>query len=125
MSILDYMFSNQEASCSHPSSTGLTNASGYGSFWSAIEKQAIPGGTSWFYVLGSSLLFLFIVQMLTGIFLALYYVPTPDHAHASVKFIQEEAAFGSFVRGHASLGRELHDGDHCVPYAPCLYFRLL
>jgi ubiquinol-cytochrome c reductase cytochrome b subunit len=68
-------------------------------FWNTIEERSIPGGTSWFYVLGSSLLFLFILQMLTGIFLALYYVPSPDHAYASVKFIQEEAAFGGFVRG--------------------------
>jgi ubiquinol-cytochrome c reductase cytochrome b subunit len=69
------------------------------SFWKGIEERSIPGGTSWFYVLGSSLLFIFIMQMMTGIFLALYYVPSPDHAYASVKFIQEEAAFGSFVRG--------------------------
>ncbi len=67
--------------------------------WSAVEESTIPGGTSWFYVLGSSLLFIFTMQMLTGIFLAMYYVPTPDHAYASVKFIQEETAFGSFIRG--------------------------
>ncbi|OGW53298.1 MAG: cytochrome b6, partial [Nitrospirae bacterium RBG_19FT_COMBO_55_12] len=35
----------------------------------------------------------------TGILLAMYYVPTPDHAYASVKYIQEEATLGSFVRG--------------------------
>ena len=64
-----------------------------------IEDRPIPGGTSWFYVLGSTLLFIFAMQMLTGIFLAVYYVPSPDHAYASVKFIQDEAAFGSFVRG--------------------------
>jgi len=29
----------------------------------------------------------------------MYYAPTPDHAYASVKFIQEIAPFGSFVRG--------------------------
>src|SRR5574337_250054 len=69
------------------------------SFWRVIEERSIPGGASWFYVLGSSLLFIFTMQMATGIFLALYYVPSPDHAYASVKFIQEEAVFGSFVRG--------------------------
>ncbi len=69
------------------------------SFWSVIEERSIPGGTSWFYVLGSSLLFIFAMQMLTGIFLALYYVPSPDHAYDSVRFIQEEATFGRFVRG--------------------------
>jgi len=67
--------------------------------WSAVANRPIPGGASWFYVLGSTLLFIFILQMLSGIFLALYYVPTPDHAYASVKFIQNEAAFGGLVRG--------------------------
>jgi ubiquinol-cytochrome c reductase cytochrome b subunit len=67
--------------------------------WNAFADRPIPGGASWFYVLGTSLLFIFILQMLSGIVLALYYAPTPDHAYASVKFIQNEAPFGSFVRG--------------------------
>jgi ubiquinol-cytochrome c reductase cytochrome b subunit len=67
--------------------------------WKAFADRPIPGGASWFYVLGTSLLFIFILQMLSGIVLALYYAPTPDHAYASVKFIQNEAPFGSFVRG--------------------------
>lgn len=67
--------------------------------WKTFADRPIPGGSSWFYVLGATLLFIFVMQMLTGIFLALYYVPTPDHAYASVKYIQNEATFGSFVRG--------------------------
>jgi ubiquinol-cytochrome c reductase cytochrome b subunit len=65
----------------------------------AFGERPIPGGASWFYVLGATLLFIFTLQMATGILLALYYVPTPDHAYASVKFIQNEAPFGSLVRG--------------------------
>ncbi len=67
--------------------------------WSSFADNQIPGGASWFYVLGASLVFIFTLQVLTGILLAMYYAPTPDHAYASVKFIQEEAPFGSFVRG--------------------------
>jgi ubiquinol-cytochrome c reductase cytochrome b subunit len=67
--------------------------------WKTISDRPIPGGSSWFYVLGATLVFIFTLQMVSGIFLALYYVPTPDHAHASVQYIQNEAAFGSFVRG--------------------------
>ncbi len=67
--------------------------------WKGFEELSIPGGSSWFYVLGTSLLFIFVLQLLTGIFLTLYYAPTPDHAYASVKFIQEEATFGKFIRG--------------------------
>jgi ubiquinol-cytochrome c reductase cytochrome b subunit len=67
--------------------------------WSSFAERPIPGGSSWFYVLGASLVFIFTLQMATGILLAMYYAPTPDHAYASVKFIQEVAIFGSFVRG--------------------------
>jgi ubiquinol-cytochrome c reductase cytochrome b subunit len=67
--------------------------------WETVTNRPIPGGASWFYVLGTTLLFVFVLQMLTGIFLAMYYVPTPDHAYASVKYIQEGATLGSFVRG--------------------------
>lgn len=67
--------------------------------WETMTNRPIPGGSSWFYVLGSSLLFVFALQMVTGILLTLYYAPVPDHAYQSVKYIQEEALFGSFVRG--------------------------
>jgi len=69
------------------------------SLWKAFSDRPIPGGSSWFYVLGASLVFIFTLQMASGIFLALYYAPTPDHAYASVKYIQNEAPFGSFIRG--------------------------
>jgi len=72
--------------------------------WSGIADRPIPGGSSWFYVLGSALAFIFILQMVTGIFLSFYYAPTPDHAYASVKYIQNEAPFGSFVRGMHNWG---------------------
>lgn len=68
-----------------------------------IEKtlldEPIPGGASWIYVFGSATLFLFLLQAVTGMFLAVYYVPTPDHAYDSVQFIENEVSFGSFVRG--------------------------
>ena len=67
--------------------------------WNIMTDRPIPGGSSWFYVLGASLAFIFTLQMVSGIFLSLYYAPTPDHAYESVKYIQNEAPFGSFVRG--------------------------
>jgi ubiquinol-cytochrome c reductase cytochrome b subunit len=67
--------------------------------WNSFANNQIPGGASWFYVLGASLVFLFSLQLVTGILLSLYYSPTPDHAYASVKYIQTEVPFGSFVRG--------------------------
>ncbi len=64
-----------------------------------LLDEPIPGGASWIYVFGSATLFLFLFQAITGMFLAVYYAPTPDHAYDSVQFIQEEILFGAFVRG--------------------------
>ncbi len=54
---------------------------------------------NWWYTLGSATLFTFILQGLTGIFLLVYYVPTPDHAYDSVHYIMNGVAFGWLVRG--------------------------
>jgi ubiquinol-cytochrome c reductase cytochrome b subunit len=64
-----------------------------------LLDEPIPGGASWIYVFGSATLFLFFLQAVTGMFLAIYYAPTPDHAYDSVQFIEQEVTFGSFVRG--------------------------
>jgi ubiquinol-cytochrome c reductase cytochrome b subunit len=64
-----------------------------------LLDEPIPGGASWIYVFGSATLFLFCLQATTGMFLALYYVPSPDSAYDTVQFIQHEVQFGWFVRG--------------------------
>lgn len=64
-----------------------------------LLDEPIPGGASWIYVFGSATLFLFVLQAITGMFLAVYYVPTPDHAYDSIQFIENEVTFGAFVRG--------------------------
>ncbi len=64
-----------------------------------LLDEPIPGGASWIYVFGSATLFLFVLQAATGMFLAVYYAPTPDHAYDSVRFIETEVLFGWFVRG--------------------------
>jgi ubiquinol-cytochrome c reductase cytochrome b subunit len=64
-----------------------------------LLDEPIPGGASWIYVFGSATLFLFCLQAVTGMFLAVYYAPTPDHAYDSVRFIETQVAFGAFVRG--------------------------
>jgi len=64
-----------------------------------LLDEPIPGGASWIYVFGSATLFLFCLQATTGMFLALYYVPSPDSAYDTVQFIQHEVPLGWFVRG--------------------------
>jgi ubiquinol-cytochrome c reductase cytochrome b subunit len=60
--------------------------------------EPIPGGPRFAYVFGSGLLFLFLSQVITGVFLALYYVPSADHAHTTVAYIVKEVSSGSFIR---------------------------
>src|SRR5438128_1638148 len=64
-----------------------------------LLDEPIPGGASWIYVFGSATLFLFLLQAITGVFLAVYYAPTPDHAYDSIRYIETQVLFGPFVRG--------------------------
>ena len=66
--------------------------------------EPIPGGARWAYVFGSGLLYLFISQVITGVFLALYYVPSADHAHTVVSYIVKEVSSGSFIRSIHAYG---------------------
>jgi quinol-cytochrome oxidoreductase complex cytochrome b subunit len=66
--------------------------------------EPLPGGASWFYVFGSGLLFLFLSQFLTGIFLALNYSPTADYAHVSVDYIMKVVNAGSFLHSIHGYG---------------------
>ncbi len=64
-----------------------------------LLDEPIPGGASWIYVFGSATLFLFFLQAITGMFLTVYYAPTPDHAYDSIRYIETQVLFGAFVRG--------------------------
>ena len=56
--------------------------------------EPIPGGARFAYVFGSALLFIFVSQVITGLFLALYYVPSADHAHTTVAYIAKAVTAG-------------------------------
>ncbi|WP_054949637.1 menaquinol-cytochrome c reductase cytochrome b subunit [Numidum massiliense] len=51
------------------------------------------------YCFGGLTFFVVLIQILSGMFLALNYTPDIINAHASVSFIQNELAFGDVVRG--------------------------
>lgn len=62
-------------------------------------KKRVPifYGTVWYYLGGISL-FLFAVQLVTGVLLILYYQPGADTAYESVKFIVSKVEFGWLIR---------------------------
>jgi ubiquinol-cytochrome c reductase cytochrome b subunit len=71
-----------------------------------LRKLILPSAThpvprssaSWWYVFGSATLIIFMLQIVTGICLALVYVPSASQAHASLEFLNYEQALGWFLR---------------------------
>ena len=70
--------------------------------WLMFRK--VPKGTNWFYTLGSATLFAFLNQAVTGVFLAMYYDPSPTRAYESTRYITNDAFLGEFVRGMHKWG---------------------
>jgi len=71
---------------------------GWRQVWDAIFLRKIPK-VNWWFTLGSASLFVALNQMITGILLTIYYVPTPDHAYDSVQFISTQVPAGWLIRG--------------------------
>ncbi len=61
--------------------------------------EEIIGGSSFFYTLGSATLFVFTLQMVTGIWQLFYYVPTVDHAYDSLNFFRLFVPYGWLIHG--------------------------
>jgi menaquinol-cytochrome c reductase cytochrome b subunit len=73
--------------------TGLVGATKYFLF------RKVPGDISWAHTLGSATLTAFLVQLVTGVILALYYKPHPDTAYESIQYITNDLTLGWLVRG--------------------------
>ncbi|PJA79326.1 MAG: quinol:cytochrome C oxidoreductase, partial [Nitrospirae bacterium CG_4_9_14_3_um_filter_51_5] len=67
-------------------------------------NEPVPGGSRWAYAFGSVLLFIFIVQVVTGILLMFYYVPSTDHAYDSTQYIIHEVDYGWFLLSYHFWG---------------------
>jgi quinol-cytochrome oxidoreductase complex cytochrome b subunit len=81
------------------SSTGSTTAPATRASSRAALYEHIPGGARWRYVWGSTLMFAFSVQMVTGLFLWMHYSPSSQTAWESVYYIQHEMTGGWLLRG--------------------------
>ncbi len=82
----------------------LEERTGIRSLLREMLDEPIPGGPRWAYVFGSGLLYLFVSQVITGVFLALYYVPSSDHAHTTVSYISKVVTSGLFLRSVHAYG---------------------
>jgi quinol-cytochrome oxidoreductase complex cytochrome b subunit len=79
---------------------------GLHSMYTNLLDRPEPRG-NWWNTLGSASLFLFLLQGATGIFLTVYYTPSPDHAYDSITYIMNGVAFGWFIRGIHHWGATL------------------
>lgn len=64
-----------------------------------ISSEPIPNHLKrWWYAIGGTPAYLFVIQAVTGIILTFYYVPDPAEAFNSVARITTEVRFGWFIR---------------------------
>jgi ubiquinol-cytochrome c reductase cytochrome b subunit len=64
-----------------------------------VAEHPVPRNTaSWFYVFGSAALTVFLLQLATGILLALIYVPSASEAWSSWQALNHDVALGWFIR---------------------------
>lgn len=73
----------------------------------AAKKRVPIHRTTSFYFLGGMALFLFVIQVLSGMLLSLFYKPSPDQAFESVQAIMTEVEFGWLIRSVHSWGANL------------------
>ena len=74
----------------------------------AMSNEPVPYHLKrWWFALGGTPAYLFVVQIVTGILLAFYYQPAPTTAYESVRYITEDAAFGWYLRGLHKWGATL------------------
>src|SRR5215218_8953099 len=82
----------------------LDERTGGGSFLTGMLFRKVPKGTNWFYTLGSATLFAFVVQAVTGVFLAMHYTPSATGAYESITHLTNDVFLGEFVRGMHKWG---------------------
>ena len=74
--------------------------------FAAHKTVPLHSATIWYYF-GGITLFLFTIQVLTGVLLLLYYRPSPTEAYESVQFIMTRVQFGWLVRSIHSWSANL------------------
>ena len=77
----------------------LDSRTGYRAGLSHLLDERLPHGTGWAFTTGSVITLLLGVQVVSGVVLAMYYVPSPALAYDSVQFVMRGLPLGWMVRG--------------------------
>lgn len=86
--------------------TWLNERLGLQAMYDVILDRKVPK-VNWFFTLGSASLFLFVIQLVTGMLLTFYYVPSPERAYDSIQYIMTGVPFGWLIRGIHHWGATL------------------
>lgn len=70
------------------------------------ENAPENGVRGWLQTTGGIVCILLLVQFLTGILMAFYYVPSVDHAHTTVSYIEKVVSSGSWLRSLHHYGSQ-------------------
>ena len=63
-----------------------------------ILAHPVPRSLGWFYVFGSATLTMFMLQIITGMCLAVVYVPSANDAYTSLVYLNTEQPLGWLLR---------------------------
>lgn len=94
----------------------LDDRTNYRRLLAPLRQRILPNGPSWAYCTAACLLWLLVVEMVTGLLLMMSYSPSINSAWASVHFI-EHSPGGAFIRGvhhYASHGILILFGIHLM-----------
>jgi nitrite reductase/ring-hydroxylating ferredoxin subunit len=72
----------------------------------AAEHEVPSSTSSWWYVFGSAATVILILQVVTGILLALVYAPTASHAWTSLEFLDHNVRLGWYLRALHGWGSD-------------------
>ncbi len=73
-----------------------------------LTNEPVPNHLRrWWFALGGTPAYLFVVQIVTGLLLAVYYEASPKTAYQSVQHITDEVAFGWYIRSVHKWGATL------------------
>ena len=77
------------------------------SIYNALIAYPVPLNISYFWNFGISAGILLFCQIITGIILAMYYVPSADLAFVSVRHIINDVDYGAMIRMYHASGSSL------------------
>src|ERR1700739_535942 len=87
------------------------------------SEHPVPRNTaSWWYVFGSAALVVFLLQLATGILLALIYVPSASEAWSSLQALNHDVALGWFIRAMHGWGSNFLIGIVLITMGPVFLF---